>query len=182
MFKYLLLLCAVSLALSFPGSFKISFSRTEIVADSLPQLADHFQMVMIGSDISISPQLDLIFRGGYGSSEPSVPVEVPDSLLAFEEEGRIWILKAGMDYLIIPQAPFFLRGTAGSAFTMRDYCMGQYEQRYTDGSWESLLSIGLGSEFPVDFIPIISSAEFLLSAEWIGSDVMVITGEIGIGI
>ncbi len=182
MLKYFLLFFAASLALSFPGSFKISFSRMEIVADPIPQLSDHLLMARIGSNISISPQFDLIIRGGYGSSAPSVPVEVPDSVFVFDEEGRIWTLEAGVDYLIHPQAPFIARAAAGSAYIMRDYNMGEYYQRYTDGSWESLLSIGLGSEFPVDFIPIISSAEFLLSAGWIGSDVMVVTGEIGIGI
>ena len=60
--------------------------------------------------------------------------------------------------------------------------MGQYYQRYTESSWEPLFAVGLGSELPVDFFPVISNMEFLLSAEWIGSDVMVVTGEIGIGI
>ncbi|MCK5842367.1 MAG: hypothetical protein KAH31_09380 [Candidatus Sabulitectum sp.] len=176
MFKYLLLLCIVSLAFAFPGSFEISFSRTEIVEDSIPFLADHFQMTKFGSSLELSSQFDAMIRCGFGSSEASVPV------LAFDGEGRVWTLEAGVDYLIHPQAPFIARVTAGSAYIMRDYSMGEYYQRYTEGSWESLLSIGLGSEFPVDFIPIINKAEFLLSAGWIGSDVMVVTGEIGIGI
>ncbi len=176
MLRYFLLVCLVSLAFSFPGSFEISFSRTEIVADSIPFLSDHFQMTRIGSSIGFSPRFDAMIRCGFGSSEPSIPI------LAFDEEGRIWTLEAGIDYLIIPQSPFFARATAGSAFIMRDYSMGEYYGRHTDGSWESLLSVGLGSEFPIDFIPIINKAEFLLSAGWIGSDVMVVTGEIGIGI
>lgn len=186
MLRYFVLFCAASLALSFPGSFKISFSRTEIVSDSLPLLSDHFQMINIGSDVSLSSRFEVIFRGGYGSSQPSVPVEVSDSLCIFDEEGRIWTLEAGVDYLIYPGAPFFLRSTAGSAYIMRDYCQGDTTSyityRFTEGDWRSVLSLGVGSEFPVDFFPIISNAEFLLSAERIGSDAIVITGEIGIGI
>lgn len=185
MFRYSLLLFTIStLVFSFPGSFQVSFTRSEIVSDSLPLLVDHYQMITIGSNINIYPQFNLMVETGYGSPSRSADVSAPDSLVS-DIESRIYLIKAGVDYQLHKEAPFFLRGAAGSVYMERDYTLSTSPyvlRKYSDGEWESIVSVGLGSKLPLDFIPLITNAEFLLSAEWIGSEAMVITAGIGLGI
>lgn len=176
MLKFIILFSLFSTVFAIPGSFEISFSRSLAGADSIPFLAGDFQLIKIGSNIEISDQFDAIFRCGFGSPEPAIPSE------AFGGTGRMWTVETGADYLIHSEAPFFIRGTTGLTYILRDYSAGEYSERFADGSWESLFSVGLGSKFDLDFMPVISSCEFLLSTDWIAFDASVITGEIGFGI
>ncbi len=186
MYKYLILLLTTTLVFALPGSFQFSFTRSEIVTDSLPLLVDHYQMFTIGSNIQLYPQLNMVFETGYGSPSRSANVSAPDSMIVSDIESRVWIIKAGVDYKLYKEAPFFVRATGGSVYMERDYSISAPEssiiQKFSEGEWEPVISIGLGSRLPIDFIPLISNIEFLLSAEWIGADATVISGGVGFGI
>ena len=186
MYRYLILLLVITTSVfALPGSFQLSFTRSEIVADSLPLLVDHYQMFSAGSRIEVYPQFNLMFETGYGSPSRSASVSAPDSIIISDIESRIWVIKAGVDYQLHKEAPFFVRGAGGSVYMERDYCLSTNEnnmRRYSDGEWEPIISIGLGSKLPIDFMPLLTNVEFLISAEWIGSEATVITGGIGFGI
>lgn len=187
MYKYLFILLAITTSgFALPGSFQLSFTRSEIVADSLPLLVDHFQMFTIGSSIQLYPQFNMMFATGYGSPSRSANVSAPDSIIISDIESRVWIIKAGVDYQLHKEAPFFVRAASGSIYMERDYCLSvpgsSIVQKFSDGEWEPIISIGLGSKLPIDFMPLLTNVEFLLSAEWIGADATVISGGVGFGI
>jgi hypothetical protein len=79
---------------------------------------------------------------------------------------------------------FFLKGTAGAGCILLDYQEGSSSysfSRRTESSWEPAFSAGVGSRFPLDFLPVISYGEFSLSLERIGSHDLV-SGELTLGI
>ena len=183
MIKIAVVLLAVSTGFCLPGMFTGSWARTQFLSDPHPYLSDNFNLFRVGTSMELSPLLNMVARFGYGSAAPSeTPVSEEGNYIG-DENGRLWMLQAGADANLPGMDMFFLRATAGGACLLLDYLEGSssyYERRITESRWEPAFSLGLGSRFDLDFIPHVSTAEFTLSLEQIGSYGL-ISGEIGLG-
>ena len=184
MTKYAVLLLAASAAFCLPGMFTASWGRTRFLSEPHPWLSDNFDLFTLGVSFEATPLVNLVATGSHGSAEPSELPPVDADEYISDENGRLWALQAGADGTLPGAEMFFLRATAGAAYLLLDYQFSSaenYEERVTDSSWEPAFSVGLGSRFSLDFLPVVSGAEFTLSYEQIGSYGLM-SGKLGLGI
>ena len=183
MIKIAVVLLAVSTGFCLPGMFTGSWARTQFLSDPHPYLSDNFDLFRLGTSMKLSPLFNMVVRFGYGSTAPSeVPVPEGENYIGNEND-RLWILQGGADGSLPGAEMFFLRATARAAYLLMDYQEGSssYNERcLTESSWEPAFSLGLGSRFELDFVPLVSTGEFTLSLEQIGSYGL-ISGEVGLG-
>jgi hypothetical protein len=179
-----LVLLAAAAAFSLSGSFECSWSRVQFVSDQHPWLSDNFSFYRVGSTLDVSPFLGIIVRTGYGTAEPSDPPEPVEGSYVSDARGRLWTIEGGARAGLPGIDAFFLRGTAGAACVLLDYDQGTSEysfSRRTESSWDPQFSVGLGTRFDLDFLPVLSYGEFALSLQRTGSYNM-ISGEVALGI
>jgi hypothetical protein len=174
-FSIVLVLAVSSISMSFPGNAEVSFAQKQFNSSVHPYLSDRFSVFYIGSEFNLSGSFNCLARIGYGSTVVSSRNTWTD------DTGRIWTFEAGADYCMPSLGFFFLRATAGSAYILRSY---EYSSniRFTYSQWQTLLSMGIGSRFPLSSVPLLSNVEIVLSYEILGSDRNLICGGIGIGI
>jgi len=175
---------AATAAFSLSGSFECSWARVQFLSDQHPWLSDNFSFYRLSSTLDVSPYLGIVIRTGYGTAEPSVPPEPAEGSYVSDPRGRLWTMEGGARAWLPGVDAFFLRGTAGAACVLLDYNEGSSEysfRRRTDSSWDPQLSIGLGTRFDMDFLPVLSYGEFALSLQRTGSYNM-ISGEVAVGI
>jgi hypothetical protein len=185
MTKYAVLLLAASAAFCLPGMFTASWGRTQFLSEPHPWLSDNFDLFSLGVSFEATPLVNLVAVGSHGSAEPSELPPIEDDESISDGNGRLWALQAGADGTLPGAEMFFLRATAGAAYLLLDYELtrspASYGERVTDSSWEPSFSVGLGSRFALDFVPVVSGAEFTLSYEQIGSYGLM-SGKLGLGI
>lgn len=184
MIKYAAVLLVASAGFCIPGMFTGSWSRTEFLSEPHPWLSDKFDLFSLGTSMEVTLLFNLVTKIGYASTDPSEPPEPQEEHYIWDLNGRLWILQAGGDATLPRAEMFFLRATAGAACILLDYQQGTSDyngRRFTETSWEPAFSVGLGSRFDLDFIPVISRGEFSLSLEQIGSCGL-ISGELKLGI
>lgn len=183
MIKIAVVLLAVSTGFCLSGMFTVYWARTQFLSDPHPYLSEKLDIFRVGTSMELSPIFNMVARFGYGSSTPSETIEASGENNIESENGRIWILQGGADGNLPGADMIFLRATAGAAYLLLDYLEGSssYNQRrLTEGSWEPAFSLGLGSRFDLDFVPLVTTGEFTLSLEQIGSYGL-ISGELGVG-
>jgi hypothetical protein len=185
MIRLAVLLMAVSSGTCLSGRFTGSWSIAQFLSEPHPALSDRFGVMRLGVSLDVTPGTEVLLRGGYGETMPSVLPEPTPPENVFDGTGRLWIIEAGADRSILGDGFFFVRGTAGYASVLKDYCIGNtstyLKRRFTERFSEPFYSIGVGSRFSVDFIPLVSLIEFLLSVEGIGQYGLV-SGAISIAI
>ena len=181
--KIAAVLFLVSTGFCLPGAFTVSWARTQFLSDPHPYLSDNFDVFRVGTSMKLNPMFNMVVRFGYGSTTPSEVPSTEEGNYIENENGRLWVLRGGVDGSLHGADMFFLRATAGAAYLLLDYQEdfgSYYEMHPTEGSWEPAFSLGLGSRFDLDFLPLVSGGEFTLSLERIGSYGL-ISGEVGLG-
>ncbi len=166
------ILIVVSSCVCFPGRFTGSWSITQFLSDPHPALSDRFSVLRIGVCLDVSPGTGILLRGGYGETDPSVLPEPAPPEYVFDGTGRLWTLEAGAERSLPGDGHFFVQGTAGCACILKDYGTANsetfLERRFTERFSAPVYSLGIGSRFSLDFVPVLSQCEFLLSVEGIG--------------
>lgn len=185
MSRFSILLMLVSSGMCLPGRFTGSWSITQFLSNPHPALSDRFSVLRLGAAFDAGNGTEVLLRGGYGETDPSVLPEPASSEYVSDGTGRLWTLEAGADRSLLGDGFIFVRGMAGYGRILKDYCVGNYstyaERRITEQFSEPVYSLGVGSRFHWDTVPVVSRFEFLLSIEGIGKYGLV-SGEIGLAI
>ena len=166
----------------FAGGVDISVSRIENSQDHSAFIPSRYFSFGAASRFDLQERVVLFVKGEYGSgdveiTEPELPPEA-----IYDADGRIWSLETGVDYTPFSRF-FFFRASAGVGYMLHDYCVygEEWDTIHADSETEVLFTVGAGTRFPVDGIPVLDSMHFLVSMEKLG-DYSLISGEIGIGL
>ncbi|PIE51177.1 hypothetical protein CSA37_12975 [Candidatus Fermentibacteria bacterium] len=124
----------------------------------------------------------MLLGGAYGSGTPEAPDEEPPELVS-DFHSRTWEAELLLDYAVLDDL-FFARAGAGRACFVRDYALQDSisVSRLSDDQWETTFTIGGGTRFRVDEIPVLEYMQFMVSWKAFGSEHSAVSAGIGLGL